>query len=597
MEIRIRLRKWLTIAALSTCAAFAQTAIASSPTSDDGVQQVVAQKTAEYRHVLAAFDVAMRAAPDDVAIAVERCRFINRFTDDEYGEWVESAPDDLAACQEALQSRWKSAPAVQLFALQQLWGEEAVEQGETLLKGAGNWPPTLRRDLLAKVSQAQENEDADRAGELAVQAVRLGDSSGVSRAVRYLVSRKQFPEAARLLADAPPASELWTARARVESALELPDRRAALHELQRYAGAEWTIDAALAARVYLRAGDIASARKLLKGENGDGEPLQKVRFDIAMAAGNTTAAVATVRLTDTEHFSENLQRFMTLATTAPSTLLQGPMRLGVLLVFVLALVLGLFPGLLLVPVHYRGLIRTVSGRPAVPLFDAVGLRRAWWAAAVFIVVPMMAAMVLDPSLIPTLLDGVSPSGPGVFRMMLWGAVVGLVCLLPAIRQIGVRQLVGDGAVLRASLWRVPAAWVCLIGTGMLIAAWHAHSGGGGDTLQTKAIDAMASGGRQAYGLVPTLLLVAVLVPVFEELVFRGLLLGGLTRHISFGWANTLQAVLFAFAHDDPPRFIFYLVMALLGGWLVKRTRALGPAMALHGLNNALAFVLLTMRGY
>jgi uncharacterized protein len=596
VEIRIRLRQWLAIAALSTSAAFIQPAVASAPTSDSGVEQVLAQKAAEYRQVLATFDVAMHSAPDEVAIAVERCRFISQFTDDEYGEWIESAPDDFAACQETLKSRWKSAPAAQLFALQQLWGKDAIEQGEALLKGAGDWPSTLRRDLLAKVSQAQEKEDADRAGELAVQAVRLGDASRVARAVRHLQSHKEFTEAARLLAAAPPATDAWTARARVESALELPDQQAALKELQRYADAEWKIATVVAARAYLHAGDIASARKLLKDEDGDGEPLQKVRFDVAMAAGNTTDAAATVRFTDTEHFSENLQRFMTVATAAPSALLQGPMLLGVLLVFVLVLVLGLFPGLLLVPVHYRGLIRTVRGRPAVPLLEGVSLRRAWWAAAVFMVVPSMVAMVGDPGMIPSLLDGAVPSGPGAFRMMLWGALVGLLCLLPVLRQIGVRQLVGGHAALRASFWRVPVAWACLIGTGMLIAAWHVHFGGGGDTLQTKAIDALASGGRQAYGLLPTLLLVAVLVPVFEEIVFRGLLLGGLTRHISFGWANTLQAVLFAFVHDDPPRFIFYLTMGLLGGWLVKRTKALGPAVALHALNNTLAFALLTMRG-
>ena len=77
------------------------------------------------------------------------------------------------------------------------------------------------------------------------------------------------------------------------------------------------------------------------------------------------------------------------------------------------------------------------------------------------------------------------------------------------------------------------------------------------------IDSLVGGGLQTYGLAATLLLVAGLVPVFEETVFRGFLLGGLTRHISFGWANLAQATLFAAIHDDLPRFPFYFALVRL----------------------------------
>ena len=591
-------RNWLRpmAAALVLWAHVAFAAADNVPTAERGAQQVLERKVAEYRQVLASFDAAMAAAPDDAAIAVERCRFIGQYTDDEYGEYIDSAPQEFTACQEAVEARWKQVPVAQLFALEQLWGEEAVERGEPLLEQAAKWPPELRRRLLAKVSEAQEEQDNfDRAGELAVQAAQLGENGRVARAVRYLAGRKEFAQAAKLLSAAPPATEMWVARERVEAALELPDQRAALEELKRYAGAEWKLNAAVAARAYLRAGEVAAARRLLDEDKNTSEPLQKMRFDAAMTAGDTKAAVAAVRLTDTEHFAENLQRFMILARRAPSTLLQGPMLLGALVFSAIGLVLALLPALLLVPVHYRGLIRRARGRPAVPLFQAVGLSRAWWAGAVFLAVPSLAAMAAEPDLIPSLLDESVLRGPGAFRAMLWGALAGLVFLLPATRRIGANHLVGDRVALQASLWRVPVAWACLIGTGMLIAWWHGHVGGGGETMQTKAMDALASGGKQAYGPFATLMLVAVLAPIFEELTFRGLLLGGLTRHISFGWANTLQALLFAVAHGDPPRFVFYLAMGLLAGWLVKRTNALGPAIALHALNNALAFSLLMMR--
>ncbi|HJU40791.1 MAG TPA: CPBP family intramembrane glutamic endopeptidase, partial [Tahibacter sp.] len=76
-------------------------------------------------------------------------------------------------------------------------------------------------------------------------------------------------------------------------------------------------------------------------------------------------------------------------------------------------------------------------------------------------------------------------------------------------------------------------------------------------------------------------------PLVEELVFRGFLLGGLSRHVGFATANVVQASVFAAFHADPPRLPFYFTLGLLAGWLVRRSGGLAPALALHALNNAL----------
>jgi membrane protease YdiL (CAAX protease family) len=67
-----------------------------------------------------------------------------------------------------------------------------------------------------------------------------------------------------------------------------------------------------------------------------------------------------------------------------------------------------------------------------------------------------------------------------------------------------------------------------------------------------------------------------------------MLLGGMSRHISFGWANALQSLLFASIHGDPPRFLVYAALGWLAGWLTRRYGTLLPAIALHALNNAMA---------
>src|SRR5688572_16290058 len=98
MSKRSWLRALCAIAAITSGGVFASAPISAAPNADAALQQVQARKAEAYRDVLAQFDLAMKVAPDDVTLGVARCTFINQFTDDEYGEWVDSAPDDFEAC-------------------------------------------------------------------------------------------------------------------------------------------------------------------------------------------------------------------------------------------------------------------------------------------------------------------------------------------------------------------------------------------------------------------------------------------------------------------------------------------------------------------
>ncbi|HJR73063.1 MAG TPA: CPBP family glutamic-type intramembrane protease [Luteimonas sp.] len=592
MGIMFRLRRLLPVAAFWAATAFAATpaALPTVPTPDSGAEQVQARKTAAYREVLAAFDAAMQAAPNDAGIAVARCEFIGRYTDEEY-DWVESAPDDYTACSEALASRWGKEPAAQLFGLDQLWGEDLLNRGEAILKQANAWPAPMRARLLSKLSEMHAQLDHEsRAGELAVQAAQLGEASRVAKAADHLASRKRYEDAARMLANAPPAKDIWEAKNRIEAALRLPDRKAALKEWQRYADAGLKVDAAVGARAQLRAGDVAAARRLLGGDEEAVSTTDQVRFDVAMASSDYRGAAKFVNLAKMDGFSQDLSRFATLATAAPSTLFTAPsMRLALLICLSILAAFLLVPGLVLLPVHYRGLWRRMKGKPAMPLFERAGLRDAWYAMAIALCAPMVAGLWVEPSATSKLLSGESiPEGAALFQIMMWGTAAGLLLSIPLFRGWSRRQLIGDRAALFAA-WRVLIAWVLLIGVSVLLALVLSKTGGGAETVQTKSMDALAQGATEAYGPVVTLLLVALAVPIFEELMYRGLILGGLSRHISFGWSNVIQAALFAVSHDDPPRLPFYFIMGLLAGWLVKRTGALGPAIALHALNNLLAF--------
>ncbi len=90
------------------------------------------------------------------------------------------------------------------------------------------------------------------------------------------------------------------------------------------------------------------------------------------------------------------------------------------------------------------------------------------------------------------------------------------------------------------------------------------------------------------------LLVCLVAPVAEEIVFRGFVYSGLRHLFSPNWAAGISALAFAGAHLPAPTAAT-LVVAVLGfvlARLYERTRSLLPGMVLHALHNALVFAVM-----
>jgi len=87
------------------------------------------------------------------------------------------------------------------------------------------------------------------------------------------------------------------------------------------------------------------------------------------------------------------------------------------------------------------------------------------------------------------------------------------------------------------------------------------------------------------------LLLAVQAPVFEEIVFRGIVLDGLLKNIPVRKAVIQSAVLFALVHFNPAQFIITFSMGLLLGWVYYRTRSLYACIFIHFVNNFTAWLL------
>lgn len=75
-------------------------------------------------------------------------------------------------------------------------------------------------------------------------------------------------------------------------------------------------------------------------------------------------------------------------------------------------------------------------------------------------------------------------------------------------------------------------------------------------------------------------------PLTEELLFRGVILGGLLSHHRARWAIVASAVLFGVVHLNLWQFVPAFGTGLVSGWLFVRTGSLWPCVAFHAAYNA-----------
>ena len=104
-------------------------------------------------------------------------------------------------------------------------------------------------------------------------------------------------------------------------------------------------------------------------------------------------------------------------------------------------------------------------------------------------------------------------------------------------------------------------------------------------------------GESSLANVATAYLIVVMAPLSEELFFRGFMFAGLRRRLPFAAAAALSAGLWGLFHyTGPGTWGVVIQLAVFGvvlAWLYERTGSIWPTIAVHALNNAIAFAILT----
>ena len=88
------------------------------------------------------------------------------------------------------------------------------------------------------------------------------------------------------------------------------------------------------------------------------------------------------------------------------------------------------------------------------------------------------------------------------------------------------------------------------------------------------------------------LVIGILAPIAEEMVFRGAILRRLLSCVPNPWfAVAVSAALFGAVHGNVPQFVHAMLVGMLLGWLYWRTGSILPGLVVHWVNNSLALLI------
>ncbi len=106
------------------------------------------------------------------------------------------------------------------------------------------------------------------------------------------------------------------------------------------------------------------------------------------------------------------------------------------------------------------------------------------------------------------------------------------------------------------------------------------------------IDLLVGDGLSFNSLLPSLLVTGMLVPLFEEVAFRGLFYGWLRSRVSFAMAVAISSGVFAFFHGIPFLFPVFAVIGVALALITEKSGSVLAASVTHGVFNSINMLVL-----
>jgi uncharacterized protein len=581
------------------------------------VKALSTSKEAIYQQVLDGYDRYLQSHPTDVLVHLEKCKFINRAffnADEEYNPKYEEAE----ACAQNLITLFPNEPDALLYATEFIYGDSSTSYLLKLSVMMESNPDQWRdHNWIAHQKMAEQfniNKNYSKTIYFAKLASDENDTLDLSllmgRAHKNLSNNQEAIEA--LMSKLDSTNDSWDLTQKGKLLLELNAPKEALKAfrfaLKDSSGyqemgeiAQAMIDNGLTqeARAYL-------VKENLRNSWNPSSTLQQLlEFDLAYSPADS-AKRTYQQFVDVDFWNDGLSIYRL------KLFFRGPWLgwawgdLGrVLLLVVGFIAIFIFPYLWILPIHYFGMMQRARGKkfddPSFPW----GLRHFWTACSLWFAIDVLASLIFDYRGVLSLINNhlaaqeLQPinivnanmtlffsSGCFVMTMAFfrWRDVIGYFSNFkfdskPILQGIGLAILLRFG-----------------LGFYIQILKMFGISVSEDPTSLANITDIILSVNK-FYSPWIGFLFVVILVPFYEEVLFRGVFLSACARNMKFIMANVLQSIVFAMAHQQLKLIPFYFAFGMVAGLVRYKSNSLVTGISLHATNNLTAFItMLVLKG-
>ncbi len=567
------------------------------------VKQLTNAKDQNFDEIVAKYDAYIAEHPANVVAQVERCKFIGNSYYDEYEDY-NLKWEETDQCLEALVAIYPNNAKVLLYQALNSYGESQLEVLENAIKLIDTDDSRWLSDEKATIYELMGDyysEEHWQALRYYKKAQQLNDSLDLSLDIATIYESQGRVELAKntLLPKLEKDTNLWKMNQKATLLLKLEEPEQALHLFDVIRGRDSTyIDNEEMAQAMLGLEDYTTARIFLVKDTikewGKLNAKQALfKFDLEHSDSNI--ALVTYRSLQKESSYDDFFGVKRLKIAVKNPLLPWSFTEFMHLLLLLILVLALFivPYLWVLPIYGLGeLLKKKSLKIHQKVHLSWGISHFWLVSFFYLLVQMVVIFVfeyettlnyyfdLGNSYVEETIDQKTIANSMI-------VFVGLMAIstLFVIRNKGIRDVFKSNLSIRQ-----------MIGLSILFVVFNRiiiKLLGLFVEIETPVIDPSIFLTVQEEilavisqnGFFITALLVAVIVPIYEEIIFRGVILGSVEKYIGFNGANIIQAILFALVHDNLSLFPFFFIFAMVTGYWVKKSGGLLTGIFFHGVHN------------
>ena len=579
-------------------------------------------KDSLYQQILAGYEAYLAVKPNDYRTLLEQCKLIDQAFYDSYEEY-NPREEEAAACRKKLLKRFPNQLEVILYQADYQWGDSLYSAMQRAISLNGFGELRSDTDLMWMVHEklaTHRSYDDEYLKVIAhgTEAMKLNDTLDLSRIVaesHYQLGQNEEALAVLLkYKDQETSGWELSEKGKLLLQMEEPEQAMDLFERALADTANAWFDKTFLARTFLENGRPSEARTYFLNEAEGPYAGVQARIDLFLFDLEHSSADSLKKsyelLVDDNFWHDPFGKFRwRMFAAAPGLSWSFD---DILRVFSFLLLLGfciLLPYLWVLPVYALGHRLRSKGRLYEPLDNRWGLKQFWLLSSALLLAEILAtyfygyqsfvieynATYLEEDLIVS--EAELANSDLLFMTLL------MVSTFAFLRISDIKTFWGEKWSMSKSIGYAFLAVFCLRLLAGIISAVQQSM----DELRALAepgfiepyllsVVESIQAVNSHYGILLGFLTTVILVPIYEEYIFRGVFLSAMQRNIGFFWANLIQAVFFAMVHEDWSLFIFYVAFGMAAGYLRKSSGSMSASIIMHMLNNLIAFLAILALG-